>query len=355
MAENDDSAKTEEPTSRRLEEGREKGQVALSQEVKSWAILLAGALGVLFLAEHLAGRLLRVGLSVLDQAAGLEVTVASARAALGELVVAVAIATLPILVALVVAALAAGLVQTGLIWAPSRIAPELSKLSPIKGFERLFSGRAIVEFVKGLVKLAAVVVLALTLAMPLLGDMERLPSMSASVIIERIDLLTLRLLGGAVAVMTAMAALDYVYQAWSFTQQMRMTKQEVRDEHKQQEGDPQVKAKIRQLRAQRAQRRMMAAVPDADVVITNPTHFAIALAYDAEAMVAPRCVAKGADELAFRIRDIARAHEVPVVENPPLARALWGTVELDEEIPPEHYHAVAEVIAFVMRLKGKVG
>ena len=158
---------------------------------------------------------------------------------------------------------------------------------------------------------------------------------------------------GTIAVMTAIAALDFMFQKYQFTKQMRMSKQEVKDEHKQSEGDPQVKARIRALRQQRARERMMAAVPEADVVITNPTHYAVALKYDMEEMPAPKLIAKGIDTLAFRIREVAEEHDIPIVENPPLARALHASVELDEEIPPEHFVAVAEVIGYVMRMKGK--
>jgi flagellar biosynthetic protein FlhB len=173
-------------------------------------------------------------------------------------------------------------------------------------------------------------------------------------ILDRIQLVAILLTAGTVAVMTVVAALDYAFQRRSFIKQMRMTKQEVRDEHKQAEGDPQIKARIRRLRMERAQKRMMAAVPEADVVITNPTHFAVALAYEMETMSAPRLVAKGADVLAQRIREIAEENQVPLVENPPLARALYASVELDQEIPPEHYQAVAQVIGYVMRLKGEL-
>ena len=155
-------------------------------------------------------------------------------------------------------------------------------------------------------------------------------------------------------VMTAIAGLDYLYQRYLFMKQMKMSKQDVKDEHKQSEGDPQVKARIRKLRAERAQRRMMAAVPEADVVITNPTHYAVALMYKMEEMTAPKLVAKGVDSLAFRIRQVAEENDVPLVENPPLAWALYSAVELDEEIPPEHYKAVAEVIGYVLRLRGDV-
>ena len=172
-------------------------------------------------------------------------------------------------------------------------------------------------------------------------------------ILDKILNIAILISAGTIAVMTAIAALDFMFQKYQFTKQMRMSKQEVKDEHKQSEGDPQVKARIRALRQQRARERMMAAVPEADVVITNPTHYAVALKYDMEEMPAPKLIAKGIDTLAFRIREVAEEHDIPIVENPPLARALHASVELDEEIPPEHFVAVAEVIGYVMRMKGK--
>jgi flagellar biosynthetic protein FlhB len=163
----------------------------------------------------------------------------------------------------------------------------------------------------------------------------------------------LRLAFGVVVITTVLALADYLYQRISFRRSMRMTKEEVKEEYRQQEGDPHIKSKLRQLRAERARRRMMAAVPEAAVVVTNPTHFAVALKYEMGAMGAPRVVAKGADLVAQRIREVAKAHGVPLVENPPLARALYATVELDHEIPAEHYKAVAEVISFVLRAKNR--
>jgi len=173
-------------------------------------------------------------------------------------------------------------------------------------------------------------------------------------VLDRIHEIALVIAAATVMVMTVIAALDFMYQRYNQYKNLRMTKQEVKDEHKQSEGDPHVKARIRRLRQERAQQRMMAAVPEADVVITNPTHYAVALEYKMETMPAPRLVAKGVDSLAQRIRETAEEHEVPLVENPPLARALYAAIELDEEIPAEYYQAVAEVIGYVMRLKGRL-
>jgi flagellar biosynthetic protein FlhB len=166
--------------------------------------------------------------------------------------------------------------------------------------------------------------------------------------------LSMRVLIGVLSVMTVIAALDFLYQRQQHTKQLRMSRQELRDEYKQTEGDPMIKARLRQIRMERARKRMMAAVPEADVVVTNPTHFAVALKYDPERMQAPILVAKGADSMALRIREIAKEHNVPIVQNPPLSRALYNGVDLDQEVPAEHYKAVAEIIGYVMRLKGKL-
>lgn len=356
MAENDvdDSQKTEEPSSRKLEKGRERGQVAVSQEVKSWAILTAGTLGVLFMAPGIFGDVARLGLPFIEQPHAFQLDVADLRAALLDLVFEVGLIISPIVGLIVVVALGVGFAQAGLVWAPAKLQPEFSKVSVMKGVKRLFSGRTLMEFAKGIFKLSAVALVAFGLSIPVLGDVQLLPSMELSGTLERLHAVAIRLTAGTVGVITFIAGFDYLYQRYSFMKDMRMTRQEVRDEHKQSEGDPQIKARICKLRVERARQRMMAAVPTADVVITNPTHYAVALKYEMDTMSAPKLVAKGVDELAFRIRDVAGEHDVPIVENPPLARALYASVELDEDVPPQHYQAVAEVIGYVMRLKGKM-
>jgi flagellar biosynthetic protein FlhB len=354
VAEHDDAQRSEEPTPKKLEKGRERGQVAVSQELKSWAVLAAGSLGVLYLAPAMLKGVGRLGLPFLERPDAIRIDADGLQAALLGLVLAAGEAVAPLIGLVLVLVLGVGFAQAGLIWAPQKIEPELGRISPLKGFGRLFSMKGLIEFAKGLVKLAVVGAAAVALSLPVVRQVELLPAMALAGSLDRLEAVTVRLLLGATALMTAIAALDFLLQRWTFFKDMRMTRQEVRDEHKQSEGDPQVKGRIRKLRHERAQRRMMAAVPKADVVITNPTHFAVALAYDMEAMAAPKVVAKGADFVAAKIREIAAAHQVPVVENPPLARALYAGVELDEEIPAQHYKAVAEIIGYVMRLKGKL-
>jgi flagellar biosynthetic protein FlhB len=237
----------------------------------------------------------------------------------------------------------------GFIYAPSVIKPDWSKVSPVKGWERLFSKRALVEFVKGVMKLALVSAVAYIVMKPYFGQIDHMVGLPMELLMLEMKTLTMRLMIGILVVLLVIAVMDVVYQRYEHMKRMRMTKQELKDEYRQSEGDPQVKAKLRQLRAERARRRMMQNVPRSDVVITNPTHYSIALEYKPEVMDAPVCVAKGTDAVALRIREIAREHKIIIYENVPLARSLYDVVEIDEMIPPEQYKAVAEVISFVFK------
>ncbi len=354
MAEDqEDASKTEEPTPKRLEQAREKGQVAVSQEVKSWAILAGGAIALVFMAPGVGRDISLNLLRFIESPHDMPLHTEDMQDALAALVLDTGWTIAPVIGLLVVLAIAAGVLQVGLIWAPTKIKPDLEKISLKKGLGRLFSLQSVMEFIKGLLKLSAVAAVSLGLALPLLRDVELLPALGIMGLLDRIHEIAVMMTIATVAVMTAVALLDYTYQKYSFMKQMRMTKQEVRDEHKQSEGDPQIKSRIRQLRMERAQKRMMAAVPKADVIITNPTHYSIALSYEMESMAAPKLVAKGVDAVAKRIREVAAEHDIPLVENPPLARALFASVEIDQEISPEHYQAVALVIGYVMRLKGQ--
>lgn len=353
MADEDDSQKTEEPTSKKLAKAREKGQTAMSNEVKSWAVLLAGTAALIFMSGFAANEIRTFAYAFIEKPHMIAIEGPAMQDLLTLAAFKAGIAVSPIMLLLVVVAVGASLMQSGLIFAPDKVKPELSKVSPMKGIKRMFSARSLVEFFKGILKLVIVAVVAVSLTIPLLGDVELLPGASMADILDRLFQIAVMISVASVGVMTAIAALDFVYQKYQFTKEMRMTKQEVKDEHKQAEGDPQVKGRIRALRQQRARERMMANVPNADVVITNPTHYAVALEYKMDEMSAPKLVAKGVDTLAFRIREVAEEHDVPIVENPPLARALYASVDLDEQIPPEHFVAVAEVIGYVMRLKGK--
>ncbi len=353
-ANNDDSLKTEEPTPRRLEEAREKGQVAKSQEVGHWFMILAFAVIIGLLAPQVASGLSDSLEGLIARAHLFPVDRGGLGDVLGSLVLEVFLVLALPLGVVVLAAVLAGFLQVGLIFSLEPLKPKLSKISLVSGAKRLFSSRAIVEFVKGIGKLTIVGAVAFLMVWPQRDMIPLVPSMPMPDFLELLGGLALRVVLAVLAVMTVLAILDLTYQRLQHNKQLRMTKQEVRDEHKQAEGDPMIKARLRQIRAERARRRMLAAVPEADVVVTNPTHYAVALRYDAASMNAPKVTAKGVDKVAQRIRAAAEAHEVPLMENPPLARALFDTVDLDSEVPPEHYKAVAEIIGYVMRLKGRM-
>lgn len=351
----DQSQKTEEPTHKKLEEARKKGQGVTSREINHWFILLAGAILVTAFLPGVMGDVARTIRPFIERPHTMQLGLPEAQAGISALMLRVGSAVLVPIGLFVVAAFGAGFVQRGFSASVEPITPKLEKISLIKGFKRLFSLRSFMEFAKGIAKIVIVAAVGALTVLPELDKIEQFSSMSILQLLELLHSLIIRLLIGVVAVMTVIAGLDFFYQRFEFMKQMRMSRQEVRDEHKQTEGDPMVKARIRQLRQERARRRMIAAVPEADVVITNPTHYAVALKYDTEKMSAPTLVAKGADRTAQRIREVAEEHEVTIVENPPLARALFAAVEVDEEIPVAHYRAVAEIIGYVWRLKGKMG
>jgi flagellar biosynthetic protein FlhB len=352
MAEEDDASKTEEPTERKLSKAREKGQVALSQEVKNWSILMGGAGAMIFMAPGIMTDIRVLLFKFIQSPHAIPLDISHLRLLASDLLLDVGWILTPLMVLLVVLAIASSVVQTGLIWAPEKIKPDPSKISLIKGLKNKVSLKSIVEFVKGIAKIVLVSVVAVALVKPFLSDIALIPTFEMMQTLDRIHIIAIWLMVGTVMVMTVIAALDFLYQKYAHLKQMRMTKHDVKDEQKQSEGDPLIRARIRKLRLERAQQRMMAAVPEADVVVTNPTHYAVALNYKMDDMPAPMLVAKGMDSLAQRIREVAEENDVPIVENPPLARALYATVEIDEEIPEEHYKAVAEIIGYVMRLRG---
>lgn len=350
----DDSQKTEDPTPKKLEEARKKGQVALSREVNNWIMLLMGTLVILAVGPSMMMDLLKLLGTYIENAHALPPPPGGMGMVVADSFIEVLrILILPFLL-LMTAAFLGPFLQIGPLFSTDTITPDISKISPTEGFKRLFSKRAIVEFVKGILKLALIAVVGTILLYPFFGTLDHMVGQPMSAMLSELSGMTSRLMIGVLITLLIIAVVDLVYQRMEHYKKMRMTKQELKDEYKQSEGDPHVKAKLRQLRQEKARTRMMQSIPTADVVITNPTHFSIALKYDPVEMEAPVLVAKGVDELAFRIREKAKEHDVPIVENPPLARILFDKVDVDQPIPPEHYKAVAEVISFVFRLKGKL-
>ncbi|MDB5406531.1 MAG: flagellar biosynthesis protein FlhB [Rhodospirillales bacterium] len=351
MADDDDS-KTEDASSHKLDEARLRGQVAQSREVTNLFAMSGGAGALLIFGPHISTAM-QQSMQMFFQRAGTMRIDGTAVAVMLSTMNDIAMALLPAFALMIAAGLAGTVLQSGIIFATDKLVPKLEHISIGAGIKRLFSVRALVEFLKGLLKMTAVGSVAFTLLMPEIDRLPMLTSFGAAAMAHEIMMLAIRLVGGVLAALALIAVADYAYQKISFMNSMRMSKQEVKEEYKQQEGDPFMKGKLRQIRTERARRRMMSAVPNASVIVTNPTHFAVALQYEMNSAGAPRLVAKGADLVAARIREVARAHDIPIVENPPVARALYATVEIDQEVPPEHYKAVAEIISYVFRLKGK--
>ena len=351
--ENDPAQRTEDPTQKRLQDARERGDVPRSQDVVTFATLSAATFAVVVWGGEAGSAFMDRFTAFLAAPEAMDVSAGGilglAWHAAGALAV---ILGVPFLLMLV-AAVAGNLIQAPLLFTGERMKLDITKLSPGKGFSRLFGGEALVNFFKGLVKVicaGAAAVWAVWpdhMAVAALVDAD--PRATGAATLS----MTTRMLGAVLVVVAIFAAIDWFWQRMAFMRRMRMSKQEIRDEMKQSEGDPLVKMKIRQVRMERGRKRMMAAVPTATVVVTNPTHYAVALKYESGAMSAPKCVAKGVDALALRIRELAAENKVPVIENPPLARALYAAVDVDGEIPAEHYKAVAQIIGFIMRQRSR--
>ena len=346
----DDSEKTHDPTQKKLDDAHERGDVAKSQEVNTW-FLLAGATLVLSTFNGSVGGGLQTPLKNLLQNSWMIRTDGPGLLMLAKSLCVSILSTMgmPILF-LVIAALAGNLIQHRLVFSTEGLVPKFSKLSPMEGAKRLFGKQAFANFLKGLFKLVLLGAVMCAVLWPERFRLDALIHIDPSAILGITTSLTLQLMGSVVAMLAFVAIADFFFQYRTWYEKLKMSLQEVKEEYKQSEGDPHIKGKIKQLRQQNMKKRMMAAVPKASVIITNPTHYAVALSYE-RGMTAPICVAKGVDNIALKIREVAGKHDIPIVENVPLARALYATVEIDEEIPGEHYHAVAEVIGYVMSLK----
>ncbi|MGB8274691.1 MAG: flagellar biosynthesis protein FlhB [Alphaproteobacteria bacterium] len=355
MAEDtDDSQKTEEPTSKKLEDARKKGQVAASREVSNLFMISAGTLVLIVFGPGMFRDLGAALLKFVEAPDTIPTDSEHLRIVLLELMREVGLAIVVPILVFVAAAVGGGLVQNGMVVAADRIMPKLERISIQSGLSRLFSRKALVEFAKGVLKVSVVAAVVTMLVYPQFKGLPSFTGLEIGAVLDVVRRLSAGVFIDVLAIVAAIAAVDFLYQRFEFRKSMRMSKQEVRDEFKQTEGDPMIKSRLRQIRVERARRRMMAAVPEADVVVTNPTHYAVALKYEPAEMAAPKVVAKGVDSLAKRIREVAEDNDVVVMENPPLAQALYATVDLDEEIPAEHYKAVAEIIGYVFRLKKKV-
>nr|WP_321456414.1 flagellar biosynthesis protein FlhB [uncultured Cohaesibacter sp.] len=348
---NDDAEKSEEPTQKRLDDAIKKGDVAKSQEVSAWFSMMGTGLVIAALGGYIAKGVTVNLRGFIEHSWELSLN----GSLLAQLWAKVSLSMLAVIIlpmlALVTVAVIGNLVQHRFVFTTEPITPKLSKVSPMSGFKRLFSKESLVNFVKGLLKLSVVSSLFWFLLYPERDKLDLVIGLEPVKLLALVQSLALKLIIGVILFMTVVAGIDFLYQRNRWYEKQKMSFREIKEEFKQQEGDPMVKAKLRQVRMERSRKRMMAAVPEASVILTNPTHYSVALKYDANSMRAPLCVAKGVDDTAMRIREIAREHDVPIVENPPLTRALYATVEIDDEVPEEHYKAVAEVISYLMKLK----
>jgi flagellar biosynthetic protein FlhB len=348
--ESDDTEKTEDPTQKRLDDAIERGDVVKSQEVNTWFVI-AGATLVLSTFAGSVGGGFEMPLSNLIANSWQIRTDGPGLLALAVQIEYVLVAALGVpLLMLVLAAVAGNIVQHRFVWSGEALKPKLSKISVVSGAKRIFGKQAAANFAKGLFKVLALGAVMTAVLWPERSRLDAMVRLDPNAILGTTRTLTLQLLGAVVAMLALVAIADYLLQYRQWFERQKMSLREIKEEFKQSEGDPHIKARIRQLRALRMKKRMMAAVPKASVIITNPTHYSVALSYE-RGMSAPVCVAKGMDNIALKIREIAREHDIPIVENVPLARALYATVKVDDEIPAEHYHAVAEIIGYVMGLK----
>jgi len=356
MSENAGQEKTERATPKRRQEARKKGQVAQSREISSAMILMASLGFFYFAGSWMFWNLSELITGVYQNIGNLRFTdISDASAFSYQIAYKLLSVLLPFLLPVAIAGLIANIFQVGFQIQTEAMVPKFSKLNPISGMKRFVSLKSLVELAKSIMKILFIGSIAYLLVK---NDMEAFPSLihqEVGQILVFIARVSLKICFFVCLALIVLAVLDFIYQRWQHEEDLKMTKQEVKDEHRQSYGDPKVKARIRGIQLEMARRRMMEVVPEADVVITNPTRLAIALKFDAREMIAPRVLAKGAGYVAQRIREIAEENQIPIVEEKPLAQALYKMVELGDYIPAELYRAVAEVLAYVYRLKGMYG
>ena len=352
MAEQEGQEKTEVPTEKKRRESREEGQVAFSKELSS-AALLAGIVLTLVATSPIILDAMRQLMSQIfrDLAQSEELSIDSIFTLSGEILSIILPAFAPFVAVIIFVGIFASVVQVGVLITFKAIAPKFNKISPLTGLKRLFSSQSLADFLKSMAKLIIVGFVGYLTYIDKITELNGLSvSTPESILIYNFTVVA-EVAGKIVLALVAIAIFDYFYQRWHHEQQLMMTKQEVKDETKQTEGDPQLKARIRQIQREMSNARMMQEVPKADAVIVNPTHFSVAILYDRDVMTAPEVIAKGADHLALRMRTVARENNVPILERPELARDLYANVEIGDDIPERFYKAIAEILAFVYRLR----
>ena len=352
MAEQEGQEKTEVPTEKKRRESREEGQVAFSKELSS-AALLAGIVLTLVATSPIILDAMRQLMSQIfrDLAQSEELSIDSIFTLSEEILSIILPAFAPFVAVIIFVGIFSSVLQVGVLITFKAIAPKFNKISPLTGLKRLFSSQSLADFLKSMAKLIIVGFVGYLTYIDKITELNGLSvSTPESILIYNFTVVA-EVAGKIVLALVAIAIFDYFYQRWHHEQQLMMTKQEVKDETKQTEGDPHLKVRIRQIQREMSNARMMQEVPKADAVIVNPTHFSVAILYDRDVMTAPEVIAKGADHLALRMRTVARENNVPILERPELARELYANVEIGDDIPERFYKAIAEILAFVYRLR----
>nr|WP_197970069.1 flagellar biosynthesis protein FlhB [Mesobacillus harenae] len=345
--------KTEKATPKKRQDSRKKGQVAKSQDVNTAFVLLSVFLFLFFAGSFMFGKLVNLFQHSFREYMLMELTEKNIEVLTIEILMELVIILGPIMVVAMIGGVAANYLQVGVLFSTEAIQMKLEKIDPIKGFKRIFSVRALVEMIKSILKIAFVSVITFSVIWLRIDEILTLSYKSVGSALIILSSLTVQMGLFASAALLCLSVLDYMYQKYDFEKNIRMSKQDLKNEYKSIEGDPLIKSKIKQRQREMAMRRMMQEVPKADVVITNPTHFAIALKYDDERSDAPIVVAKGVDFVAQKIKLIAKENEVVMIENRPLARSLYSQAEIGDSIPEEFFKAVAEILAYVYRTKDK--
>lgn len=354
MSEQDKHSKTEEPTSKKVSEARSKGNIPRSRDLASTVTLLTAFITLYITGGYMVAVLKRTFSDYLGGIGTFQISEANAYALFLKTLAIISIVLLPFLLVMIIVGIVANFTQGGVVLSTEKLQVDLNKLNPIKGMSKLFQKEALFEGAKSLVKIVIVGYIGYKVLRDEVGTFIYLTEKDVSGIIEYVSHISFKVVLHTSGVMLILGVLDLMFVKWRFMENLRMTKQEVKDESKDAEGDPQIKGKIRSMRLAQHRRRLRKIIPTADVVITNPTHYAVALKYDRISMGAPVVLAKGVDYLALRIREIAQEHKIMLVENRFLARELYAQVKEGEEIPESLYAAVAEVLAYVYSIKGKI-
>jgi flagellar biosynthetic protein FlhB len=351
MAEENFGEKTEQPTPKKRKELRDKGEVAKSRELPSVAILLSALIALSLFGSYTYSHIQVIMKGAFSLPTMNDLSIPEFLIFAQEVVTDFILALCPLLAAIFITAILSNIMQVGFVLSGESIMPKLSKIDPIKGFGRLFSKQGFMELFKSLIKLVIVSGIAYLTVKSEMNTVAHLGEMELNSIFAYIFIVFFKIFIRCGMAMIFLAVMDYAFQKWEFEKRNKMTKQEVKDEFKRTEGDPLIKSRIKSIQMEMARKRMMQAVPEADVVITNPTHLAVALTYDSSSMNAPKLIAKGAGKIAKKIKDLAEEHDIPIVENKELARNLNSHVEIGQEIPPILFQAVAEVLAYVYKIK----